>query len=68
MRNKHILINLNEEQYNAIVLIAEKNKRKVADVAYLLLNDSIEKIIINYIDEKNDGFKKAQLPLFGDLI
>lgn len=67
-RNKHILINLTEDQYNAINLIAKKTRRKIADVAFIMLTDSIEKIIINYIDEKNSGFKKMYFDPFNDYI
>ena len=67
-RQKHILINLTEDQYNAINLIAKKTRRKIADVAYIVLTDSIEKIILNYIDEKNAGFKKMHFDPFNDYI
>lgn len=67
-RQKHITINLNDEQYNAINLIAQRNNRKIADVAYLLLVDQIEKIIINYVDESNTGFKKMHFDPYSDYI
>lgn len=55
-RNKHILINLTEDQYNALLLMSSKEKRNITNMSYLLLVDAIEKNIINYIDEKNSGF------------
>lgn len=56
MKSKHILINITEDQYNALLLMADKEKRNITNMAYLLLVDAIEKNIINYIDEKNSGF------------
>lgn len=60
-RNKHILINLTEDQYNAIALISDKNRRKIADMVYIFVSDAIDENIIKYIDEKNSGFKKPSL-------
>ena len=57
-KNKHILLNITVDQYDALVLMAAKNKRTITNMAYILLEDAIEKNIINYIDEKNSGFKK----------
>ena len=59
-RNKHILINLTEDQYNAIALMSDKNRRKIADMVYILVSDAIDENIIKYIDEKNSGFKKLE--------
>lgn len=56
-RNKHILINLTDEQFNAIQFIAIKENRKISDIAYLLLINTINEKIINYVDIKNSGFK-----------
>lgn len=67
-RQKHITINLNDEQYNAINLIAQRNNRKIADVAYLIIMDQIEKLIINYVDESNAGFKKMHFDPYSDYI
>jgi len=58
-RNKHILINLNEDQYNALLLIAEKQQRKTADAAYLLLLNSINNEIIKICDIKT-SFEKLK--------
>lgn len=60
-KNKHITLNLTEDQYNALVLMATKEKRNITNMVYILLDDAIEKNIIKYIDEKNSGFKKASL-------
>lgn len=57
-KNKHILLNITEDQYNALVLMAAKNKRNITNMAYILLDDAIENNIINYIDEKSGGFNK----------
>lgn len=59
-RNKHVLINLTEDQYNAIALMSDKNRRKIADMVYILVSDAIDENIIKYIDEKNSGFKKLE--------
>ena len=56
MKSKHILINITEDQYNALLLMANKEKRNITNMSYLLLVDAIEKNIINYIDEKGGGF------------
>lgn len=50
-KDKHITINLNEAQYNAVLMIAEASERTPSDVARLLLlkalnNDIAEKTII----------------------
>lgn len=60
-KNKHILLNITEDQYNALVLMAEKNKRNITNMAYILLDDAIEKNIINYIDVKDSEYKKLSL-------
>ena len=56
-RNKHVLINLTEDQYNALVFIANKENRKISDSAYLIIIESINKNILKYADIKNSGFK-----------
>lgn len=60
-KNKHIHINLTEDQYNALLLMAAREKRNITNMAYILLNDAIEKSVINYIDEKNTGFTKVRI-------
>ena len=67
-KTKHILINLTIDEYNAIKLIAEKTQRSITNVAYLLLNEKLEKTIINFIDEKNAGFAKMQFDPFSDVL
>lgn len=59
-KNKHIHINLTEDQYNALLLMATAEKRNITNMAYILLDAAIEKSIINYIDEKNTGFIKVR--------
>ena len=56
-RNKHILINLTEDQFNCLKFIAIKENRKISDIAYLLLINTINEKIINYVNVKNSGFK-----------
>lgn len=60
-KNKHILLNITEDQYNALVLMAAKNKRNITNMVYILLEDAIDENIIKYIDEKSTGFKKLSL-------
>ena len=57
-RNKHITINLTEDQFNCLLYIATQQRRKIADAAYILLTDSIDENIIKLVDIKNTGFKK----------
>lgn len=45
-RNKHILINFNEDQYYKIVRLAELTRRKPADICYLLIIDNLEDAIL----------------------
>ncbi len=49
-RNKHILINLSEDQYNKLLFIATNQRRKISDAAYLILIDNIESSILNLTD------------------
>lgn len=51
-RNKHILINLTEEQYNQLLFIATNQRRKLSDAAYLILIDEIDRIILETTDIK----------------
>lgn len=44
-RNNHILINLCEDQYNALMYLSNKDRRKLAEYVYLLVVDEIEKRI-----------------------
>lgn len=59
-RNKHVLINLTEDQYNQLLYIATQQRRKTADMAYILLTDSIDDLILKIVDIKNSGFKPLQ--------
>ena len=49
-RNKHILINLTDDQFTCLKFIAEKQRRKISDAAYLLLIDSININILPLVD------------------
>ena len=42
-KNKHILINLTEIEYEMIQQIAIKDRRKLTEVAYLILKDGLVK-------------------------
>lgn len=57
-KNKHITLNLTEDQYNAVLLMATKENRNITNMVYILLQAAIENSVINYIDEKSTGFKK----------
>ena len=50
-RNKHITININESEYNALQFIASKEKRKLADVVYLLISESLNAATLAAVDE-----------------
>lgn len=41
-KNKHILINLTESEYEMIQAIAIKDRRKITEVAYLILQDGLK--------------------------
>lgn len=61
MKSKHILINITEDQYNALMLIANKTSRTITNVSYLLLIESLEKNIINFVNHSNNDLKLATL-------
>ena len=56
-RNKHILINLTEDQFNCLKFIASKENRKNSDIAYLLLINTLNNEILKYVDRGGSGFK-----------
>ena len=53
-RNKHVLINLNEDQFMQLCFIAEKQRRKIADAAYLMLVDSLDAISLKLCNLHDD--------------
>ena len=57
-RNKHVLINLTEDQFNMLLFIANKENRKISDIAYLIIIESLNNKAAQYTDIKNSGFKK----------
>ena len=59
-KNKHVLINLTEDQYNQLLYIATQQRRKTADMAFILLTDSIDDLILKIVDIKNSGFEKLK--------
>ena len=56
-RNKHILINLTEDQFNCLQFIARCENRKNSDTAYLLLINTINTEILKYVDRGGSDFK-----------
>lgn len=52
MKDKHITLNLNEEQYNALKDRAEKENRTITNYAYLLLIKALKET------EENNKWKK----------
>ena len=40
-RNKHITINLSDDEYNALLFMANKDRRTLANYLYLLVSDEI---------------------------
>lgn len=60
-KNKHITINLKEEDYNNLLCIAADQNRNITNMAYLLLIDAIKKNIIDMVDlSKNDLINISQ--------
>lgn len=57
-RQKHITINLTEDHYNALKILADNERRTITDTAYLLLIDEIEKKILNHVIIKSDPLTK----------
>ncbi len=55
---KHITINLNIDEYNALLLIADKQKRNITNMSYILLVDTIKKTVLQYVNIKSDDFTK----------
>lgn len=51
-RNKHITINLTDDQFNALQFIANNQNRKIADISYLLLLENINKYMLLLVDKK----------------
>lgn len=45
-RNKHICINLTEDEYNSLLFIANKHKRKLADTCYLIVSEQLQTLIV----------------------
>ena len=42
-KDKHVLININEIQYNQLVGIAEKQDRKLSNLCYIIIKDYLIK-------------------------
>lgn len=59
-RNKHITINLTEEQYQILEKIADDMQRNNSDAAYMLLLEIMNKKIIQICDINNTGFKQLK--------
>ena len=66
-RIKHITLNLTDEQYKSIEYIAEQQKRKIADAAYLILIDNIDKVLLSLVDlSPNAKFKPLKYRIDDD--
>lgn len=59
-RDNHITVNLSDEQYNMLCFIATNQRRKLAEMAYLILIDEVERLTIQLSDIKNTGFNKLK--------
>jgi len=55
---KHITINLTEDEYNSVLFIANKERRTLANTAYLLLIDSLNDEILKAVSIHDSGFYK----------
>ena len=56
-RNRHILLNLTEDQFNCLQYIARKDNRKNSDAAYLLFIEILNTKILDYADAGGSGLK-----------
>lgn len=43
-KNKHILININEDQYNILKELASKDNRSITNYCYLIINKYLEEL------------------------
>ena len=57
-KNKHILINLTENDYNIINTLARLLRRSVTELASLILIDNANRLFIEY--HANDNLKPAR--------
>ena len=58
---KHITVNLTIDEYNEIIFIANKQSRTAANVAYMLIKESLQKEILKAVDIHNSGLHKLQI-------
>ena len=58
---KHITVNLTIDEYNSIIFIANKQSRTAANVAYMLIKESLEKEILKAVNIHNSGLHKLQI-------
>ena len=58
---RHITVNLTIDEYNEIIFIANKQSRTAANVAYMLIKESLENEILKAVNIHNSGFNKLQL-------
>lgn len=56
-RDRHILINITETQYNTLMMLSDEQKRKVSEYAYLLLIQAINDEISKNVSIYNGDFK-----------
>lgn len=50
MRNKQICINLTKEEYDSLVFLANKDRRKLAEYVYYIVSDYISENILKAVD------------------
>ena len=59
-RNKHILINVDENLFNMIQFLSDKDRRKISEYVFLLVHDEVIKRIPEATLLKDDGFKPLE--------
>lgn len=60
-RIKHITVNITADEYDALLFMATKDRRRLADMAYILLSDAIDNNITAYVSIKDSKYKKPIL-------
>jgi len=58
-RNKHIFISITQQQYDDLLFIATKERRKLADLCYIYLSDKLSVEKLKAISIKDGSFKKC---------
>lgn len=55
---KHITVNLTIDEYNEIIFIANKQSRTAANVAYMLIKESLQDEILKAVSIHDSGLYK----------